>query len=68
MLWNKLAGTMFLAGLAGFGATAGAGTTKILTFGDSGRGTPDQMEVARSMARVCRNQGCDFALMLFGYE
>ena len=35
---------------------------KILIFGDSGTGKEPQMEVARSMIRVCKKYGCDLGL------
>jgi hypothetical protein len=33
-----------------------------LVFGDGGRGSDEQYEVAASMARVCRARDCDFAI------
>lgn len=33
-----------------------------LVFGDGGRGSHEQAEVAASMARVCQARGCDFAI------
>jgi len=36
----------------------------ILVFGDSGTGKAGQYRVGHAMYEVCRQRGCDFALML----
>ena len=35
-----------------------------LVFGDAGSGSDDQLELGRRMAEICREAGCDLALML----
>lgn len=38
--------------------------TKVLLFGDSGTGSPEQYKVANAMTQYCMESGCEFALML----
>lgn len=42
----------------------GQNIIKILAFGDSGTGSQTQMNVAKTMQKVCLKDGCDFAILL----
>ncbi len=44
--------------------TAPASTVRFFTFGDWGSGTQDQKDVAAETVKVCKEQGCDFGLLL----
>jgi tartrate-resistant acid phosphatase type 5 len=39
-------------------------TVRFLALGDTGTGDEDQRRVARAAARLCREQGCDFLVLL----
>lgn len=39
-------------------------TVNLLFFGDSGKGTSDQMRVAKSMEKFCDEEKCDFVALL----
>jgi len=63
-LWNERACESYAVDCAEpLDVAQGAASIKFLILGDTGSGTEDQRQVARSSARTALEKGCDFVLM-----
>jgi tartrate-resistant acid phosphatase type 5 len=49
---------------AGAGGSASAGALRFVALGDTGKGIPEQTQVAEAIAAKCAQDGCDFVQLL----